>query len=452
MLTNTPSYRKIIHGKDRWTGGDVTNQRKIKIGDIKHVRPKRPPNKTRRDFSTYNKAAERKWRHFHALLAHLSDIVGLSERKGRGRPQAVPSTILFACVLKVARKLSARELTSELELSYELGLISSVPRWPTVLKYLRDPDMHEFFRAFVTISSLPCRQLETTFCADASGLTTKSYRSWHGQKYGGDSEEAEVNTRGGMRDWVKAHILIGTRTQVIVAADVTDADTHDSTRLPSLVSTAAREYRMEEIAADKGYVSRFNLDLVNDLGAIAYIPFMKHHIVPLTSDGSAWDKWIRYYAYRRDEFYEHYGLPRAEVESAFAVNKALFDPTIRSMSFPAQVNEGYCRFIAHNLNRLIHICYEMPELDIIPDFGVHEPIYHDDVPKDRLSSHPLDAEPSPHRCACNICQEKAHPFFTLPGDMPTDSKVSRQLGEPNIAPTGTDGDYPDNIIYLFGRD
>ena len=433
----------------------MTKQRKIRIANIKHVRSRRPPKKTKRNFRTYNKAEERKWRHFQALLAHLCAIVGLPEQKGRGRPSAVPSSILYACVLKVAKKMSARELTSELELAYELGLISSVPRWPTVLKYLRDPDMHEFFRAFVTISSLPCRQLETIFCADASGLTAKAYRSWYKKKYGKDLEDPdgnEVNTRGGMKDWVKIHLLIGTVTQVIVSMEVTDADTHDTTQFPDLVTTAAREYRMEEIVADKGYISRRNLELVNDLGAIGYIPFMKHHIVPLIPDGSAWDRGIRYYAFRRDEFFAHYSLPRAEVESSIGANKALFGPVIRSLIFPAQANEGYCRAIAYNLNRLIHVCYEMPELNIIPDFGVHEPIYHDDIPKGRLSTYALDAEPRPHMCTCHVCREKAHPFFALPGEMPTDHSVSRQSARPHIAPTGTDGDYPDNIIYLFGRD
>ena len=160
-----------------------------------------------------------------------------------------------------------------------------------VVQYLRDPELSEFFRAFVTISSLPCRQLETVFCADATGLTTRVYRSWFKEKHGNgdsqDSDEDEVNTRGGMKDWVKLHILIGILTQVIVAAFITDGDTNDTTQLPGLVNTAAREYRMKELVADKGYIGKNNLELVNNLGAV---PGQSHlEIVLLNLSHSAHD-------------------------------------------------------------------------------------------------------------------------------------------------------------------
>ena len=125
----------------------MSRQLKRTVGDYVEERPKRPPKKTKRNHPAYNKAAERKWRHFPPLLAHLCAIAGQPAQTGRGRPVAPPADILFACVLKVARKISARDLQSELELAYEHGLISSMPRWPTVLKYLRDPELSEFFRA-----------------------------------------------------------------------------------------------------------------------------------------------------------------------------------------------------------------------------------------------------------------------------------------------------------------
>ena len=423
----------------------MSRQRKRTVGDYRKKGPRQPRKKFERDFGPYNKAAEKKIRHFWPLLAHLSSLMGQPQRKGRGRPKAVLSDIFFACILKVSMKLSARDFNSFLELAYEMGLISTLPRWATVLKYLADPDMAEIFKTFVTVSSLPCRQLERIFCADATGIATKTYFSWTDEKYG--------HTRGGTKMWIKMHLLIGTFTQVIVAADATEGSVHDQVPFPEMVARASKEYIMEELVADKGYVSRFNLELVNDVGAVPYIPFMKHHVVPLNASGSTWDKMIRYYVFRQEEFDQHYKSPRAKVESSIAANKRLFDPSLMSRSFTGQVNETYCRLIAHNLVRLIHVFYELDVVDDVTDFGVYDPIYYDDVPDGRLSTNPPDAGHEPHDCDCPVHQGQADPFWILPGELPPELTTSGIRGSQSpVAPTGTDGDYPDNIIYLFEKD
>ena len=99
---------------------------------------------------------------------------------------------------------------------------------------------------------------------------------------------------------------------------------------------------------------------------------------------------------------------------------------------------------------IIHVSYEMKQA--VTDFGVYDPIFADDIPGDRLSTYPLDADHEPHDCSCNVCQQKAHPFFALPGEMPADSTRPWTPNRKQVARTGNDGVYPDNIIYLFGRD
>ena len=423
----------------------MSSQQKRTVGDYRKKKPRQPRKKLERDFGPYNKAAERKIRHLWALLAHLSSLIGQPEQTGRGRPKAALSDIFFACVLKVSTKMSFRDFNSFLELAYEMGLISSLPRWSTVMKYLRDPQMTEVFKAFVTISSLPCRQLETTFCADATGIATKTYFSWNDEKYG--------HTRGGTKIWIKMHLLIGTLTQVVVAADATEGSVHDQIPFPGMVATASKYYDMKELVADKGYVSRFNLELVNDLGAVPFIPFMSHHIVPLDSSGSIWDKMIRLYVFRQEEFDGHYKSPRAKVESSIAANKRLFDTSLMAKSFSGQVNETYCRLIAHNLTRLIHAFYELEVVSDVADFGFYEPIYYNSAPDGTLTADPTDAEHDPSNCNCPAHEGSADPFWILPGEMTADMTAPGPRDHrSSAAPVGTEEDYPDNVIYLFGKE
>ena len=71
-----------------------------------------------------------------------------------------------------------------------------------------------------------------------------------------------------------------------------------------------------------------------------------------------------FFTYHRDEFDAIYG-DRAQAESAFGSIKQILGETIASRNFDAQVNELFCKAIAHNIRMLIHA---MLELGILPDF------------------------------------------------------------------------------------
>jgi hypothetical protein len=59
---------------------------------------------------------------------------------------------------------------------------------------------------------MPLRAVETTFAPDSSGFSTSRFVKWYDEKYG---------ERSG-REWVKAHILTGVKTNVVVAVEVFD--------------------------------------------------------------------------------------------------------------------------------------------------------------------------------------------------------------------------------------
>ena len=421
----------------------VSRQPKNKrtVGDYQVARPRRPRKKQTRKFGPYNRSQEEEYRHFKALLAHLAFTLGQPDQT-LGRPQIRLSDILFASVLKVYLRFSARKMNSVLELAERDGLIERAPKWPTVSKYLADPGMNEIYKQYVTISALPCRQVETIFAVDASGVGTGMYRSWHDEKYG--------HTMGGTKEWVKVHIMIGTHTGVIVSADVSEGTVHDTKRFPELVGKAAQEFTLEEIVADKGYISNRNLKLVDDLGAIPFIPFKKSYVVPVNTTDTAWNRMIRWYVFERDDFDEHYTKPRNQVEGVFSVNKRVMGPALFAKALPGQFNELYCRAIAHNLVRLIRVWYTLGAVTDVADFGIHEPVYVDGGPITQLSQQGTNGvKGNAPKCGCSVCQGTADPFWTIPGQTVEHSPHSTYRN--GAVRTGTGGPAPDNIIYLFGK-
>jgi transposase len=130
-----------------------------------------------------------------------------------------------------------------------------------------------------------------------------------------------------------------------------------------LESTAKAGFNMQEISADKGYISAKNLKATVDQGATPYIPFKSN----TTGKGSKlWKKLFHYYSFNREEFLTHYHK-RSNVETTFSMIKAKFGERLRCKTETAQVNEALCKVLCHNLCVVIQSMYE---LGVEPQFRV----------------------------------------------------------------------------------
>lgn len=121
---------------------------------------------------------------------------------------------------------------------------------------------------------------------------------------------------------------------------------------------------MQEVSADKGYISMKNLQATVDHGAMPYIPFKSHTSPDRGTD--VWSKMFHYYSYKREEFLAHYHK-RSNVESVFQMIKSKFGERLRSTNETAQINEALTKILAHNLCVVIQSMYE---LNVTPEFAV----------------------------------------------------------------------------------
>ena len=158
--------------------------------------------------------------------------------------------------------------------------------------------------------------------------------------------------------WVKAHILVGTKTNVIASARITEENGADCPQFVPMVSEANDNgFDIKEIPADMGYSSRENYNFAQQIGATAYIPF-KSNSTGKSRGSYIWSKMYHYFQLNRDEFMQHYHQ-RSNVESAFNMVKAKFGDKLKSKNLVAQQNELLCKLIAHNIVVLIHEIYEL---------------------------------------------------------------------------------------------
>ena len=122
-----------------------------------------------------------------------------------------------------------------------------------------------YVKQLIAESPMPLQSLEDSFAVDSSGFSTTSYVRWFDVKYGNNED---------WHEWLKMHLICGTRTHVVTSVEISGATAHDSPYYKTLVDqTAKAGFIMQEVSADKGYISMKNLQATVDVGAVPFIAF-----------------------------------------------------------------------------------------------------------------------------------------------------------------------------------
>jgi transposase len=287
------------------------------------------------------------------LLRSLCDGVSTPEHPGRG-PKPVPySDAIFGMAMKVYTGMSGRRATTDIKACAEDGHISRAPSYNAIFTYFDNPAMTPILTRLIEESAKPLASVETSFAVDSTGFGTAVYRRWYDAKYGKEMSESV---------WLKAHAMVGTKTNIVTSISVTDSNGADSPELPDLVASTAQRFRLAEVSADKAYLGHANLAAIEAVGAVPYVPFKSNS---LDKGSPAWRRMWATFLYRQEEFLAAYHK-RSNVESTFSAIKRKFGGAVRSKRFTAQVNEVLCKVLLHNLACIVHA---MHELGIEPTFA-----------------------------------------------------------------------------------
>jgi transposase len=125
---------------------------------------------------------------------------------------------------------------------------------------------------------------------------------------------------------------------------------------------------MQEVSADKAYLSVANLQTVVDHAAMPYIPFKSNSAPTRPTKNTLWKTMYHYFSFNQARFLQQYHK-RSNVETTFSMIKAKFGDSLRSKTKTAQINEALCKVLCHNLCCLIQ---SMFELNIKPEFWAQE--------------------------------------------------------------------------------
>jgi transposase len=307
------------------------------------------------DWKNYDLANTNQKDIFQSLLFDLCKIIPKMPSKATGRPRLSISDMVFTSALKVYTNFSLRRFMCDVKEAHERGYIKQVPHYTLPSKYMQKPEMTTILQDLILMSALPLKSVETSFSIDASGISPSKFSRWFDKKY------KAVRDR---KIWYKLHLVNGNATHIISSCKITTQHVHDTLMLEELTKVTHENFDMQELCADKGYLSQPNLEHLNRLGVAAYIPFKSNTIADNEKKSEIWRNAYNYFVFNQSAFLAKYHQ-RSNSETVFHMVKSKFGYSVRSKNDTACINEILLKVLCHNICVLIS---EMYELGIQPEF------------------------------------------------------------------------------------
>lgn len=295
----------------------------------------------------YTEAQNNEGRLFKTLLKEL--VENIPERPYTfGRPSVSIKTSLFCAIDKVYCMQSSRRAHSRYEDAETKEQIDKAPNYNHINKSLNKPEMTPILRDLLYITAMPLKSIETKFAPDSTGFRTSRFSDYCEKKHNTKREHK----------WIKAHLMTGTKTNIITDAVVAEQESADCPQLePMLETRVEMGFEPEQVSADKAYSSRDNMECINRVGAVPYIPFGSN--ATGKAKGSVmWKKAFHFFQLNQEEFLMGYH-DRSNIESTVMAVKSKMGDSVKSRNFVAQVDEVYCKLIAYNITVLISAMYEL---------------------------------------------------------------------------------------------
>jgi transposase len=315
-------------------------------------RKRTPSGGYAQNWPAYNAAKRNLKHHFRLLLRELCNCVEQPDQ-ATGRPRLLLSDVIFCIAYKIFSRQASRVFLGDADDAQGMGFLQRVPHFNTLSNYLREDWFTPVLERLIELSSLPLKPLETEFAVDATGFSTHRYARWV------DERTSKEMSR---REWVKVHLICGVKTHIVSSVIVSWG--HDSQFFGRLVTATARNFKMTEVSADRGYISGENMRHVVLTGATPFIAFKSNCRADADYKSTIWKRMLSMFQNEHGRFMSHYNK-RNNVETVFSMIKANFGDFVRSEDGRAQANEALAKVLCHNICVLI---LSIHELGIAPNF------------------------------------------------------------------------------------
>jgi Transposase DDE domain len=302
----------------------------------------------------------------------------------RGRPPTSLRAKLYQAIMYVARGTCSEQFYGELlGICREgHGILSRPGNYSTPSRIFNAEGTYQLLLNLIELSVQPLLGIEEkgTIIVDSTGFATTvrgSYLEAKAKERGWSSEK---------RTFCKGHLVIGYRSQAVLAVAVTNERGSDSPQFVPLVQAVVDAGFQPAIAlADRAYNGRDNYRALANLSIDGYLPFK----LGATGRSKGSPEYHRkFMEWSRDPaaFDEKYNL-RSVIESVNHAIKTVIGEPLLSKNEEAQSCEVLAKILVYNLRRIVYWSARLgsrAEQDIPPE-QPHDPVR---LPLESLYSRP----------------------------------------------------------------
>lgn len=285
---------------------------------------------------------------FDVLVADLLEQIEEPPRRVGmpGRPALPLRTQYLIALHKVRLGMGAMDARGMMVARYShgMGTLSYVPNYQVASRLFNRPSTTAQLLHLIRFTASVLADLEEggTIAVDSTGFCTTCRGSYCTEHHDPSRRHA----------WVKAHLVIGVHTHLVLAVRITDESGADAPQfLPLLREVFEAGVRPGTVVADKGYLSRENYSGAASLGLDPFIPF-KVNSRPEPRGSPLWaQKFYQFHA-RKQEFEDRYHL-RSNVESVNSAIKRVLGEELYSHKPLARMNELLAKILVYNIRIIV---------------------------------------------------------------------------------------------------
>jgi len=311
-------------------------------------------NKYSQSWAKYNLAKTNEKRMFYELLKELCQTCIPEVPYQFGRPPIQIRDMVFVSALKIYNNFSSRKVAFDIKQAEMAGYIKKSVHFNRMSKFLNTNTTYDLLQRILTLTALPLKHLEDSYSMDASGFGSYQYERWMRTRFHSPRTE--------WRNYLKGHVCVGTRTNIICSAEITYGNFSDVNQAPKLLEGLKR-FEPKQVSGDKGYSAYRILQLIEGMNAEPFIAF-KTNTHPTEKSPEIWKRMYNYFLTHKEQFLKNYHK-RSNVETTFSMIKMRLGEFLRSKNYDAQRNELMMKFIVHNITCLVQ---EVFESDVHVDF------------------------------------------------------------------------------------
>lgn len=254
-----------------------------------------------------------------------------------GRPKVDLREVIKQLLIMSYNSMSYRRSISDLNILKNQGYIEKILSKSTVNDYSNKEEIVKTLQRLIQISALYFKDEEDTLIVDSTWFGEKMYVG--GAKNVHENKQGLINTR-------KIHIGCLKSSKIICYAKPTKGTAHDNPIFTEIVSNTAKIFNISYCLGDKGYLSRKNYLLCQNLEIEAYLDFKKNS--RFKGGGSRiWKDQIKLWKNKPEVWKESYRY-RVLIESLFSVIKKKFGSYLRSRNNTSKDVEMLLKCLVYN--------------------------------------------------------------------------------------------------------